>query len=140
MTLKNERWCKVSISSLGVTEHRFGNFTPSLIFQGRVIQRLGPLHPETNKQPMFAQLYVLDSNLESTCRYNSLTIPTWISQADKDIMKNHLDTVQGVIHEVNPFVKDFKQIVDIPEEQLQEGQIVISADSRPAHGHARVHN
>ena len=44
-------------------------------------------------------------------------------------MKNHLYTVQGVIHEVNPFVKDFKQIVEIPEDQLADGTIVISADS-----------
>ena len=30
--------------------------------------------------------------------------------------------------------------MEIPEEELQEGKIVISADSRPGHGHARVYN
>ena len=30
--------------------------------------------------------------------------------------------------------------MEIPEERLQEGKIVISADCRPAHGHARVYN
>ena len=130
----------VSLSSLAVTEHTFSRFKPSLIFQGRVTQRMGPIHAEARKTPMFAQLYVLDSNLERSTRHASLTVGERMSPADKIIMENHLDTVQAVIHDVNPFVRDFKQIVEIPEEELQIGKVVISADSWPGHGHARVYN
>ena len=119
----------VSLSSLAVTERTFSRFTPSLIFQGRVTQRMGPIHAEALDMPMFAQLYVLDSNLERSTRHASLTVGERMSPADKIIMENHLDTVQVVIHDINPFVRDFKQIVEMPEEELQMGKIVISADS-----------
>merc|ERR1711888_44119 len=104
----------VSLSSLGVTQNRHEGFSPTVIFQGRVVLRFGPLHPKANEQAKFAQLYVLDSNMESTCRVNRLTVPTTISRVEKEILENHLHTVQAVIHEVNPFVKDIKQIVEIP--------------------------
>ena len=55
-------------------------------------------------------------------------------------MKNVLESVQEVIHEINPFVREFKQIVEIPEEELQGGKIVISAAAPPGQGHARVYN
>ena len=43
-------------------------------------------------------------------------------------MEGVLKTVQGVLHNVNPFVKDFKQIMEIPAEELENGKIIISAN------------
>ena len=51
-----------------------------------------------------------------------------------------LNTVQQVIHEKNPFVREFKQILNLPEEELQGGIVVIRAAARPQQGHARVYN
>ena len=121
-------------------ERTFSNFSPSLIFQGRVTQRIGLIYAEDGAQPRFARLYVLDSSLETTTRFANLTLPAGMSQSDKNIMKNVLESVQEVIHEINPFVREFKQIVEIPEEELQGGKIVISAAARPGQGHARVYN
>lgn len=130
----------VFLSSLAVAKSSFPNFSPSLIFQGCVNQRTGTIHADVGAKPIFSQLYAPDSNLEGSCRFGSLTITADMSQADKNVMKNHLETVHVVIHEINPFVRYFKQIVDIPDEEFQLGKIVISADSRPGHGHARVYN
>ena len=51
-----------------------------------------------------------------------------------------LATVQKVMHEKNPYIKDFKQILEISEEELHGGKVVISAAARPQQGHARVYN
>ena len=69
-----------------------------------------------------------------------MTFPRDISTQEVNIMENLLQTVQDVIHVRNPFVRDFKQIIEIPEEELEGGKIVISADDRPQEGHARVYN
>ena len=130
----------VCLSSVSVHERTFTNFNPSVIFQGRVVQRMGPLQAEPGTRPCFAQLYVLDSSLETTTRFMNMTIPADTPQNTKNILKKLLQNVQQVMHDNNPFIKDFKQILEIPEEELHGGKVVISAGARPQQGHARVYN
>ena len=121
-------------------ERTFTNFNPSVIFQGRVVQRMGPLQAEPGTRPCFAQLYVLDSSLKTTTRFNNMNIPANTSQPVKNILEKLLQNVQQVMHDNNPFIRDFKQILEIPEEELHGGKVVISAGARPQQGHARVYN
>ena len=130
----------VCLSSLAVREKTFDRFSPSVIFQGRVVQQMGSLQVEPGAQPCFAQLYVLDSNLETTIRFANMTLPAGMSQIQKNQLKKMLVTVQQVMHEKNPYIKDFKQILEISEEELHGGKVVISAAARPQQGHARVYN
>ena len=130
----------VCLSSLAVRERTFTGYSPSVIFQGRVVQRMGPLQAEPGAQPLFAQIYVLDPSLETTIRFANMTLPASMTKHNKDTMQQLLATVQQVIHQQNPFVKDFKQILETPEEELQAGTIVISAAARPQGGHSRVYN
>ena len=69
-----------------------------------------------------------------------MTLPDKLTETQKTTMKNLLEKVQKVIHEKNPFVHDFKQLIEISEEELQGGKVVISASARPQQGHARVYN
>ena len=55
-------------------------------------------------------------------------------------MRELLDICQQVIHSRNPFVRDFKQILEIPEDNLEGAKVVICASARPQHGHERVYN
>ena len=131
----------VCLSSIAVKEKNFTGFSPSIIYEGRVVQRIGSLAVEPHETPVFAQLYVLDDQLsERTIRRSNMTLHRDISTQEVNIMENLLQTVQDVIHVRNPFVRDFKQIIEIPEEELEGGKIVISADDRPQEGHARVYN
>ena len=130
----------ICLSSVAVREITFRNYTPSVIFQGRVVQRMGPLQPESGIQPCFAQLYVLDSSLETTTIYANMTLPANTSQTDKATLKKLFEAVQQVMHEKNPFIMDFKQILEISEEELHGGKGVISAAARPQQGHTRVYN
>ena len=69
-----------------------------------------------------------------------LTIPAGSSQTQKDIIKKVLHKVQMELHKFNPFVRDFKQIMEIPDTDLGEGKIVISAKARPNGEHERRYN
>ena len=129
----------VCLSSLQVKLRTFHGFNPSIIFQGRVQHRAGSLLPSDGELPRFAQLYVYDPTLESNQRFKNMTIPNSVSNPQKAVMKSLLESVQQVLHQVNPFVKDFKQILDIPEEELENGKIVISATT-PVNEHERRYN
>ena len=116
------------------------NYNPSVIFQGRVNQLMGPLQAQDGARARFAQLYILDSSLETTIRIDNMNMPINISIADQETLKKLLETIQQVMHEKNPFIKDFKQILETPEEELYGGKVVISAAAKPREGHPRVYN
>ena len=101
---------------------------------------MGPLQAQPNAQPLFAQIYVLDPSLETTIRFANMTLPNHMSQPDKERMRRILETIQQEIHQRNPFVREFKQVMDIPEQDLTEGKVIISAKARPQQGHAQVYN
>ena len=129
----------VCLSSLKVNLRTFHGFSPSIVFQGRVQHRAGALLPADGEVPRFAQLYIHDPALETNQRFANMVVPGSMSSSQKSILKNLLQNVQEILHQVNPFVQDFKQIIEIPEEDIAEGKIVISAKT-PANEHARRYN
>ena len=129
----------VCLSSLKVKLRTFQRFSPSIVFQGRVQHRAGALLPADGETPRFAQLYVYDPVMETTQRFENMVIPSSMSDRQKSILRDLLQNVQDVLHQVNPFVQDFKQIMEIPEEEITEGKIVISAKT-PANEHVRRYN
>ena len=131
----------VCLSSLKVQNRHFERgFNPSIIFEGKVQQFVGPLQAAVGEQPRFAQIYVHDPKLESSVRFQNMSIPENISTAQKQILKDVLQVVQKALHKHNPFVRDFKQILDIPTEELGEGKLIISAKKRPLGEHERRYN
>ena len=69
-----------------------------------------------------------------------MSVPASLSQHKKQLLKGVLQTVQDILHQQNPFVLDFQQILEIPDEQLEHGCIVIDAKARPAGQHTRRYN
>ena len=130
----------VALSSIKVTEKTFTGFTPSVIFQGQLKHLAGSLLPAPGEVPRFAQLYCFDPRLESSQRFSNMFIPSNTSKGEKDRLKNLLQTIESIIHEHNPFVKDFKMVMEIPEDELGEGKIVISAKEKPSDEHSRRYN
>ena len=131
----------VCLASLKVNERHFqGSFTPNVIFEGKVTVRAGPLQAGEGERPYFSQLYVHDSNLETSQRFQNMHIPSNMSKSQKKIIESILQKVQNELHIHNPFVKDFKQIMEIPAEELGQGKLVISAKSRPTGEHERRYN
>ena len=129
----------VCLSSIQVNEQRFGGFTPSVVFQGKLLHRAGSLIPADGERPRYVQLYVHDPALEHTRRFENLMLPTNMPQSHVAIMKDLLQVAQEEIHANNPYVQDFKQIMDIPAEEIADGMIVITA-KEPYNEHARRYN
>ena len=94
----------VCLASLIVKEKKIKGFSPTVIFQGKVMHQMGPIHPEEGVNPHFSQLYVLDPSLETTTRFANMNLPKNMNKADKNRMKNLLEIVQKNIHLQNPFV------------------------------------
>ena len=129
----------VCLSSIQVRQRQFDGFNPSVIFQGKVKHRAGPLIPDDGEVPRFAQLYVHDPSMETSQRFHNMVLPSNLSALKKETLKVLLNSVQEVIKDVNPFVKDFKQILDLPDEEIAEGKIAITAKT-PAGQHVRRYN
>ena len=128
------------MSSVQVKEKKFGNFTPSVIFQGKVTQFVGSIQSEAGETPRFSQLYTLDSCLEETYRVQNMTLPRTVTKPQMVVITGLMRKLQAEIAEVNPFIRDFKQICEIPEEELTDGKVVISARARPQGEHERRYN
>ena len=69
-----------------------------------------------------------------------MSIPENISTTPKQILKDVLQVVQKALDKHNHFIRDFKQIIDIPTEELGEGKLIISAKKRPVGEHERRYN
>ena len=116
-----------------------GGWQPSIIFQGRIQTRVGPLLHAPGDNPMFAQLYVLDAELERTTRFNNMILPNETSIPERTVLQELLQRVQECLHQSNPFIHDFKQILEIPDEEIANGKLIISAKA-PIGEHARRYN
>lgn len=134
------------LSSIKVNERRFQHFTPSVIFEGRVHQYVGSLEARDGEQPRYAQLYrygqlyMHDPALETTARIANMHMPASISGQETMFIREIVEILQTELRQHNPFVQDFRQIMDIPDNELQDGQLVISAKARPQGEHARRYN
>ena len=51
-----------------------------------------------------------------------------------------MENLQRVIGECNPFIKDYCKISNIPNEQLDNGQLVISLNAWPTGEHEHCYN
>jgi hypothetical protein len=128
------------LSSIRMNERRWAGYTPSIVIQGRAHQFLGPLQAKVQETPHYAQLYVYDPALETTTRIKNMHLPTSLTVNDTALVQTIVEVVQAELKRVNPYVKDFRHIVEMPEEELKAGRLVISAKKRPAGEHARRYN
>jgi len=127
-------------SSIQVNQRHFAGYNPSVIFQGQMKHFVGPLLPDDGSTPKFAQLYCFDPALETTQRFANMTIPTGLSSTKKETLKKLLKEMQDIIKRENPFVKDFLMILELENENVLDGTLVISASARPAGEHVRRYN
>ena len=90
--------------------------------------------------PVFAQLYVLDPSLEFTTRFANLSVPQNITVQERGELGEILFEIQELLKRDNPYIKDYRQIIEIPDEELATDRLVISASARPTGEHERRYN
>ena len=132
----------LALASLKVNERKFrgSSYAPSVVFEGKVQIIQGPLMAEQNEQPRFAQIYVHDPATQHTVRINNMNLPESLSTKQRKTLSNTMKKLQDLMMEVNPFVKDFLHIAEIPDEDIKEGKLVISCRARPNGEHERRYN
>ena len=69
-----------------------------------------------------------------------MSLPGSMSLQNRNTIYTILEELQRIIKDVNPYVKDFRMICELPEEELLEGTLVISAEARPVGEHERRYN
>ena len=126
---------RLAMASLGfdkeVTQQ---NYSPVVKIQGKIYHRIGALQPDDGEQRAFCQIYIHDGDEDEEVDAR-MAIPG-SNELDRDIMAQ----LQRMLHHVNPYVKDFQQLNDIPEEEVQELQLVLRADKKPVQAHTRTYN
>ena len=95
---------------------------------------------EQDEIPRFSQLYVHDPATENTLRISNMNLLSSLTKKQIETVKNIMPKLQNLMKEVNPYVKDFMHICEIPDEQLKEGKLVISCKERPKGAHERTYN
>ena len=101
---------------------------------------MGPLQAKEGEEPRVAQLFVHDPALEKTAWVANMQMPATLSLKERQYVKTIVEHLQEDLKQINPFVKDFRQIVELSPNDLQGGQLVISAEARPQGEHDRCYN
>ena len=122
-----------------------GGFAPSVIIQGRVYHRLGPLQARDGEPPTFAQIYISDPECEDPAaeaemRLGNVPLPRGTSESVRARTLELMQQLQLLLRDVNPYVQDFIHAAELPEEDVQQQRLVISADARPPAQHRGRYN
>ena len=118
----------LALASIKVEHKQAGGrgYNPSVVIQGKAYYFIGPIQADDGVQPQFAQLYVHDPTLEDAARKNNLYLPRSTNVQERTIAEEILIELQNELKGCNPYVRNFIQICDIPDDQLSNATIFIS--------------
>ena len=119
----------LALASFGCDEKFLSGFNPTFTVQGQLCHRIGNLLPAPGDSPKFAQIFFHDSDMEVTNRLHHLN----------DLQDTVLIDFQNQLHTINNYVQSFQSAIEICRED-SEVQIVLHADKKQQHGHARTYN
>jgi hypothetical protein len=120
------------------------NGQPSLVIQGKMYHRVGPLSAEENRTKAFAQLHVHDPAAADDVaeqRLKWMYMPQGTSERKKQHALNLLLELQTALKDNNTYVADFANAGDIfNKEDVVDRQFVIDPTKRPHNTHERCYN
>ena len=116
-----------------------GNFKPRVVIQGKAYYYIAPLEVEEGEESKFAALYVYDPQLQDAARKNNLYLPCGTPERERRICEELLIELQNELHQHNSYVRDFKQICQIKDDDLEDASFVISEKARPSDAASRTY-
>ena len=112
-------------------------YDPNVRYHGRIYHSLGPLVPDPSEQKKCAQFFIHDGSIsteeEAEQRMNA-------SGSSKQLDKSVLIKLQQMLHRENRFVKDFKYIGNLPDNEVKDIQFVMRKDKPPKGQHRGRYN
>lgn len=120
-------------------------FSPCVVLQGRLYHQVGPLQAAEGEVPTFAQIYINDPDCdhpeaEAAIRLGHCRLPASTPAPTQRRLLSLLEQLQLLLREVNPFVQDFLHAAELPEDEVRQANLIISAEARPANQHPRRYN
>jgi hypothetical protein len=112
-----------------------GGWSPSIVIQGKLCHKFPALQTVDGRQPRFAQVYVLDSAMETEVRVKNLMLPKSVTPSEIAVCHGLLNRMQGLLRLCNPYVQDFISLNEMPEDQISLGKYILNAQAKPAHEH-----
>ena len=110
----------LALPSLKAEVRKFSGYSPSVVLEGKVHILHGPLiQDDNNEQPRFAQIYIHDLSTQHRIRVDKKNQPKSVTQHQIKSITKTMKSLQNLMHEVNPFVKDFLHIWEIPGEPVR---------------------
>jgi hypothetical protein len=95
-----------------------------IAIKGAVHHLLGPLLPTEGDRPQFAQLYIID-NAESQLQAR---LQAMGREGGSALDQATLRELQQMLLDSNTYVRRFQQVMDLPEAELAQYEIVLRAD------------
>jgi hypothetical protein len=93
--------------------------------RGAVHHLLGPLLPAEGGQPQFAELYIIDNaDNQLQARLQAMARGGQRSALDRETLRE----LQHMLTSSNTYVRSFKQVMDMPEGEVAQYEIVLRAD------------
>ena len=101
-----------------------------IAIKGAIHHLMGPLVPAQDEEHQFAQLYIID-NHDSQVNLRM----SHLGGADSKLNSEILCRLQMMLHQLNPFVQQFRQVIDMinDNDHLIEYQITINTDGSVDH-------
>ena len=81
-----------------------------------------------------------DPAAEAALRLGHVPLPRSTTRPERARLTTLLEQLQVLLREVNPYVQDFIHAAELPEDEVQQQRLVVSADARPADQHPRRYN
>ena len=113
----------LAMASNGLKEILLPGYQPNVKIQGKVYHRIDPLTPAIGQERCFAQIYIHDSEFDEVDELNRRMEVS--STGKKKLNKKVMKKLQDLLHQINPYVKDFKHVMDLPEEDVKELKFVL---------------
>ena len=113
----------LALASIGLKEILPPGYQPNFKIQGRVYHRIDPLTPEPGQERGFAQIFIHDSEYgdEEEVGRRMEVSSTGSKKPRIEVMKK----LQELLHQINPYVKDFIFVMNLPEDDVKELKIVL---------------
>ena len=80
-----------------------------------------------------------DPSLEGVARVNNLYLPKDTSASERRIVEQILMQLQNELRENNPYIRDFLQICQIPQHEIDEASFVITEKQKPRNAGTRTY-
>ena len=100
---------------------------PNFKFQGKCYHAIGALKPDQGQPRKFAQWYIHDGSISAEEEAQGRIQDQYGSV---DLKKDTMIKLQTMLHEVNPYIHDFKTIGEFPEELIKDVKFILKKEGK----------